>query len=83
MPLMTWKAPAPRSSRHKPIRGQGPAAAVRMPGKTITRPAPVRRSAAAFRDEWQRALAEKQAKEQARKSREVADAYDRHLETRG
>jgi len=51
-----------------------------MPGKTITRPSPIRRSAAAFPDEWQRALAEKQAKEQAHKSREVADAYDRHLD---
>jgi len=56
-----------------PAEGLGPVAGRRSAGE-------LRRSAAAFRDQWQRALAEKQAKEQARKAREAADAYNRHLD---
>jgi hypothetical protein len=56
-----------------PAAGLGPVAGRRSAGV-------LRRSAAAFRDQWQRALAEKQAKEQARKAREAADAYNRHLD---
>jgi hypothetical protein len=55
-----------------PAEGLGPVAG-RSAGE-------LRRSAAAFQDQRQRALAEKQAKEQARKAREAADAYNRHLD---
>lgn len=56
-----------------PAAGLGPVVGRRSAGE-------LRRSAAAFRDQRQRALAEKQAKEQARKAREAADAYNRHLD---
>lgn len=56
-----------------PAEGLGPVAGRRSAGE-------LRRCAAAFRDQWQRALAEKQAKEQTRKAPEAADAYSRHLD---